>query len=83
MRTAIAIVSGVFWLGLMGALMWRLRKRRSHIHAAAVGTVYEMLNEDKRNAVELIVEDKAAERDPERATDKDTGPADPADETSH
>jgi hypothetical protein len=28
-----------------------------------------MLNEEKRNAIEMIVEDKAAERDPEHADD--------------
>jgi hypothetical protein len=33
-----------------------------------VGTVYDMLNEDKRKAVEMIVEEKAGARDPE---DKD------------
>ena len=36
--------------------------------AAAVGSVYDMLNEDKRNAVEIIIEERAEERDPE---DKD------------
>jgi hypothetical protein len=30
-----------------------------------VGTVYDWLNEEKRNAVEIIVEDRAAARDPE------------------
>ena len=46
------------------------RARRRRIGPAAVGLFYEMLSEDKRNAVELIVEDKAEERDPERATGK-------------
>jgi hypothetical protein len=31
--------------------------------------VYEMLNEEKRNAIEIIVEEKAAARDPEHADD--------------
>jgi hypothetical protein len=30
-----------------------------------------MLNEEKRNAIEIITEDKAAERDFEHADDKD------------
>jgi hypothetical protein len=33
----------------------------------AAGAVYDMLNEDKRRAIELIVEEKAEERDPETA----------------
>ena len=31
----------------------------------AMGAVYGMLNEDKRNAVEIIVEERAGARDPE------------------
>jgi hypothetical protein len=30
-----------------------------------VGSVYDMLNEDKRKAVEIIVEERAEARDPE------------------
>jgi hypothetical protein len=36
---------------------------------AAAGTIYDFLNQDKRNAIELIVEEKAAARDPETADD--------------
>lgn len=35
--------------------------------AGAYGAIYDLLNQDKRNAIELIVEDKAAARDPEDA----------------
>jgi len=31
------------------------------------GAVYDLLNQDKRNAIELIVEEKAGARDPEDA----------------
>jgi len=37
----------------------------------ASGAMYDFLNEDKRNAIELIVEQRTADRDPERARDKD------------
>jgi hypothetical protein len=43
----------------------RGQRRRGGIGTAAAGTVYDLLNEDKRNAVEIIVEERAAERDPE------------------
>jgi hypothetical protein len=41
------------------------RKRRRQVGPAASGTLYDWLNEDKRNAVELIVEERAGARDPE------------------
>jgi hypothetical protein len=46
----------------------RTRRRRSWPGPGAMGAVYDMLNEDKRHAIELIVEQRAEERDPE---DKD------------
>ena len=58
----------VLWLGLIVLLFRRLRLRRGHIGPAAAGSVYDMLNEDKRRAIEIIVEEKAEARDPE---DKD------------
>lgn len=51
-------------------LVSAFRKRRgghSGPGAGAYGAVYDLLNEDKRNAIEMIVEDKAASRDPEDA----------------
>ena len=48
--------------------------------AGAYGSIYDLLNQDKRNAIELIVEEKAAERDEEHAddtVDDDTPHADP------
>ena len=33
----------------------------------AAGAIYDMLNEDKRRAIEIIVEQKAEETDPETA----------------
>ena len=33
----------------------------------AAGAIYDLLNQDKRNAIEIIVEEKAEERDPESA----------------
>ncbi len=48
-------------------------RRRGMFHggpgAGASGAFYEMLSQDKRNAIEIIVEEKAAERDEETADD--------------
>jgi hypothetical protein len=43
----------------------RGQRRRGGIGTAAAGSIYDMLNEDKRNAVEVIVEERAAAKDPE------------------
>ncbi len=37
------------------------------VGAGAMGSVYELLNQDRRNAIEIIVEEKAEARDPEDA----------------
>lgn len=62
-----AYVSGLLaflmiWL-LVGA--WRVRRRRVSVGPAAAGMVHELLNQDRRAAVEIIVQERAAERDPE------------------
>ena len=70
-----AVIWGVVLAGIFALIVWGGRargsgggRRPSGIGSAAVGTVYDMLNEDKRKAVEIIVEGRAEARDPE---DKD------------
>ena len=49
----------------------KIRRRRYsstfNVGAGAMGSVYDLLNQDKRNAIEIIVEEKAEARDPEDA----------------
>lgn len=62
----------VMWLvmiGLGGFVLYRLKTRRSHIGPAAAGTVYDIIHEDKRKAIEIVVADKAAAHDFERGED--------------
>ena len=59
----------VVMMALAGFAFYRAKTRRRHIGSGAAGTVYDMLNEEKRNAIEVIVEDRAAERDEEHADD--------------
>ena len=54
-------------LALVVAAFWRLRRRRTSLGAGASGAIYDLLHEDKRKAVEIIVEERAAARDPEDA----------------
>jgi hypothetical protein len=66
------LIGASIWLVMIvlaGFVLYRLKTRRAHVGSAAAGTVYDMLNEEKRNAVEIIVEEKAAERDEEHADD--------------
>ena len=65
-QIATAAVSLVM-LSLVVGVIWRLRRRRGNIGAGASGTIYDLLHEDKRKAVEIIVEERAAAHDPEDA----------------
>jgi hypothetical protein len=62
-----AYVSGVIGLLMLWLLVgaWRVRRRRVSIGPAAAGMMHDLLNQDRRAAAEIIVEERAAERDPE------------------
>lgn len=65
------------WLVMMtlaGFAFYRAKTRRKHIGSAAAGAVYGMMNEDKRKAVEIVVQDKAAAHGFEHADDDDRSP---------
>jgi len=64
------MIEALIWTVIVGGVVLLFVKggrpgRRSGIGTAAVGSVYDMLNEDKRKAVEIIVEERAEARDPE------------------
>jgi hypothetical protein len=64
--TAGAIIWVVVAVAVAGVLLFaRPTKPRRRVGAGAAGAVYDMLNEDRRNAIEIIVEERAAYRDPE------------------
>ena len=52
----------ILWLA---AGAWRLRRRSVQPGPAAAGAMHEILNEDRRAAVEIILEERAAAHDPE------------------
>jgi galactokinase len=56
-----AIVLGLWYAGSRG------RGSSRRVGAGTSGAVYDLLNEDKRKAIELIVEERAEARDPEDA----------------
>lgn len=57
----VAIVAGVAVFALI------VRRRPARAGSAAAGTIYDLLHEDKRKALEIIVEERAEARDPEHA----------------
>lgn len=50
---------------LLAIVSWRQRHKRFSPGPGAAGAVYDLLNEDKRAAIEIVVEERAAYRDPE------------------
>ncbi len=63
-----AAINAIVWLVAIVTvivLFARQRRRRGHVGSAAAGSVYDMLNEEKRNAVEIVVGERAGARDPE------------------
>jgi hypothetical protein len=63
-----SVVAAIVWLIVMvamAAIFGRQRGRRGRVGAGATGAVYDMLNEDRRKAIEIIVEERAGARDPE------------------
>jgi hypothetical protein len=68
------LVGAVLWLvmfALAGFALYRVKTRRTHIGSAAAGTIYDLIQEEKRKAIEIVVADKAAARDFEHADDDD------------
>jgi hypothetical protein len=63
-----AVLNAIVWLGaiVLVILAFAARRRsRGHVGPAAAGSLHDLLNEDKRNAVEIIVAQRAEARDPE------------------
>jgi hypothetical protein len=68
-ETGGGLIIWLVMLTLLGLAFYRARTRRRHIGSGAAGAVYGMMSEDKRNAVEVVVADKAAAHDFEHADD--------------
>ena len=74
------IISAAVWIVMIvlgGFAVYRVRTRRSHIGSAAAGTIYDIVQDEKRKAIEIVVANKAEARDFEHV-DEDDDPAKPA-----
>ncbi|MDQ3170760.1 MAG: hypothetical protein M3Q55_11535 [Acidobacteriota bacterium] len=65
MAVAVLLIILRFSMGTAGAK----KVRRRTPGPAAAGMFYEMLNEDKRKAIEIVLSEKAGARDEETADD--------------
>jgi hypothetical protein len=71
------VVGAAVWLvmfALAGLAFHRAKQRRTHIGSAAAGTIYDIVQDEKRKAIEIVTADKAAARDFEHADDDDDPP---------
>jgi hypothetical protein len=67
----ISQIAAIVIMVLFVMAVLKARRKRSgrmfDVGPGASGAIYDMLNEDKRKAIEIIVEERAEERDPETA----------------
>jgi len=63
----VAVLLAALPVASIVAVVWRLstRRRRGGFGAGAAGTYYELLSKDRREAVQVIVEQRAERQDPE------------------
>ena len=60
------------WLAVLALIVvafLSLGDRRTHVGSASAGTIYDWLNQDKRKAIEVVVDGQAERQDGERAED--------------
>lgn len=62
---SLGFVWGLLMVALLMAAVWRVHRRRGHLGPGAAGLTYDLLNEDRREALEIIVEQGAEKRRPE------------------
>lgn len=63
----ISLVWGAAGVLILLIAVASMRGRRQGPGAGAAGATFELLSQDKRRAIELIVEERAEARDPETA----------------
>jgi hypothetical protein len=62
-----ALSTAVLIVLFIAATIRVMGRKKRRVGSGASGTIYDLLNEDKRKAIEIIVEERAEARDPEDA----------------
>lgn len=65
MSAAVLLIWASLLVALLVAAAWRLHRRRGRIGPGAIGALNEMLNDEKRRAVQVLVEKRAEQQGPE------------------
>jgi hypothetical protein len=62
-----AVVIVAVWLLIIWMVIgiWRIRRKRVSVGPAAMGSMDELLDDRRRAAIEIIIEERTGERDPE------------------
>ena len=62
-----AIVLFAVWLLIIVMVVgvWRIRRKKLVVGPAAMGSMDELLDDRRRAAIEIIIEERTGERDPE------------------
>ena len=66
------MADALIWLAVLVLVVFAFRSigdRRTHAGPASAGTIYDWLNQDKRKAIEIVVDGQAERQDGERAED--------------
>lgn len=65
------MVEALIWVVVLGGLVLAVRyvriRRNPRVGAAGAGAIYDWLNEDKRRAIEIVVDGQAERQDGEHA----------------
>lgn len=70
------LLAGLFLLGLLGVVLWLWRMRKRFNVATLSGPLYELMERDRRAAIEVLIRREAHDKEEE----EDRGdPGDPAD----
>ena len=65
MGAAVVLVWSLLLIALLIGAGWGLHRRRGRVGPGAIGALDQMLTEEKRRAVQILVEKRAEERRPE------------------
>jgi hypothetical protein len=64
------MAEGLVWLAVLVLIVIAFRSlgdRRTHVGSASAGTIHDWLNQDKRKAIEIVVDGQAERQDGEHA----------------
>jgi hypothetical protein len=64
------MIEALVWLAVLALILMAflsISHRRTRVGSASAGTIYDWLNQDKRKAIEIVVDGQAERQDGERA----------------